>query len=481
LEFLGSERNKMNQENCQIGMIGLGVMGCNLMLNLAEHGFLVVGYDKDPAKVQALSGQTQGGQVSVATSLRAFFESLRSPHLAMMLVPAGPPVDAVLGEVMPYLRRDDIVIDGGNSHFSDTRLRQMRLAEDGIHLLGVGISGGAEGARHGPSIMPGGAREAYERVRPIFEAIAVKVEGEPCITYCGPGPAGHYVKMVHNGIEYGLMRLIAESYSLMKRGLGLTDDELHAVFAAWNQTEMGGFLLEITADIFLKVDEKTGKRLIDLIRPVARQKGTGLWTSQEAMELQVPVPTIDAAVAMRDLSAFEADRMAGSRVLKGPADKFSDARSGFAGQLRNALHAGMLLAYAQGLALLRGASEQHRYGLELEKVARIWRGGCIIRSRLLEKIVAAYQSRPELATLLLDPALAKDLSEQQEDLRAVVEAFIQLGIPGSAFMASLAYYDTYRTARMASNLIQAQRDYFGAHTYERIDERGVFHTQWRAP
>jgi len=244
---------------------------------------------------------------------------------------------------------------------------------------------------------------------------------------------------------------------------------------------MGGFLLEITADIFLKVDEKTGKRLIDLIRPVARQKGTGLWTSQEAMELQVPVPTIDAAVAMRDLSAFEADRIAGSRVLKGPADKSGGTRSESLGQLRNGLHAGMLLTYAQGMALLRAASEHYRYGLELEKISRIWRGGCIIRSRLLEKIVAAYQSRPELTTLMLDPALAKDLSELQEDLRATVEALIRLGIPGSAFMASLAYYDTYRTARMSSNLIQAQRDYFGAHTYERIDERGVFHTHWEAP
>ena len=251
--------------------------------------------------------------------------------MVMILVPAGSPVDAVLGELMPYLRRDDIVIDGGNSHFSDTLLREIRLEEDGIHLLGVGISGGAEGARHGPSIMPGGAREAYERIRPIFEAIAAKVDREPCVTYCGPGPAGHYVKMVHNGIEYGLMRLIAESYSLMKRGLGLNDDELHAVFEEWNQTEMGGFLLEIITDIFLKVDEKTGKRLVDLIRPVARQKGTGLWTSQEAMELQVPVPTIDAAVAMRDLSAFEADRIAGSRILQGPVDRFGGTRSEFLG------------------------------------------------------------------------------------------------------------------------------------------------------
>ena len=397
-----------------------------------------------------------------------------------MLVPAGPPVDAVLGELISYLRRNDIVIDGGNSHFSDTRLRQMTLAEDGIYLLGVGISGGAEGARHGPSIMPGGAREAYEQVRPIFEAIAARASGEPCVTYCGPGPAGHYVKMVHNGIEYGLMRLIAESYSLMKRGLGLNDDELHEVFAEWNRTELGGFLLEITADIFVRVDEKTGRRLIDLIRPVARQKGTGMWTSQEAMELQVPVPTIDAAVAMRDLSIFESDRVAASQVLKGPAANVDGARSEMLRRLRNALHAGMLLTYAQGMALLRAASEHYRYELELEKVARIWRGGCIIRSRLLDKIAVAYKSRPQLANLVLDPFFAKELSELEADLRSTVEILIKLGIPGSAFMASLAYYDTYRTARMASNLIQAQRDYFGAHTYERIDAKGVFHTEWKA-
>jgi len=470
----------MNQNEYALGMVGLGVMGCNLVLNVAEHGFPVVGYDSDPAKVEDMIRQANGQRIRGVNSLPALFESLRSPHIVMMLVPAGPPVDAVLDELMVHLRRGDVVIDGGNSHFSDTHSRQMSMEENGIHLLGVGISGGAEGARHGPSIMPGGAREAYEQVRSIFEAIAAKVKGEPCVTYCGPGPAGHYVKMVHNGIEYGLMRLIAETYGLLKHALGLNDDELHALFAEWNKSEISSYLVEITADIFLKVDEKTGRRLIDLIVPVARQKGTGMWTSQDAMELQVPVPTIDAAVSMRDLSTFESDRRAASKVLAGPAAKFEGDRDRFMQQLHNALHAGMLLTYTQGMALLRMASEHYGYGLALEKVARIWRGGCIIRSRLLDKIAEAYHSNPELNALLIDPKMAKLLSDLQGDLRTTVETMVRLGLPGAAFMASLGYYDTFRTATMASNLVQAQRDYFGAHTYERIDAKGVFHTIWKA-
>jgi 6-phosphogluconate dehydrogenase len=397
----------------------------------------------------------------------------------MMLVPAGPPVDAVLGNLRPYLRRGDVVIDGGNSHFSDTRLRQITLAEDGIHLLGVGISGGAEGARHGPSIMPGGPSEAYDQVRPIFEAIAAKVQGEPCVTYCGPGPAGHYVKMVHNGIEYGLMRLISETYGFMVRALGLSNDELHGVFADWNQTGLGGFLIEITAEIFLKVDERTGQRLIDFIRPVAGQKGTGMWTSQEAMELQVPVPTLDMGVTMRDLSAFEADRQAASKILKGPGGTYQGDTQAFLEQLRGSLQAAMLLTYIQGMSLLRCASSVHAYNFNLEKITRIWRGGCIIRSRLLDKILAAYQSYPALTNLLLDPAIAAELSVLQEHLRTVVGTAIQLGISMSASGASLGYYDTFRSAQMPANLIQAQRDYFGAHTYERIDTKGVFHTEWK--
>ncbi len=472
----------MSKQACELGMVGLGTMGCNLVLNMVEHGFAVAGYDADPAKVTALRQQAAGKDILAAGTLEAFLAALRPPRLIMMLVPAGAPVDEVIRELMRHdLRAGDILVDGGNSHFTDTQLRQMTLAEDGLHLLGVGISGGAEGARHGPSLMPGGHREAYERVRPVFEAIAARVNGEPCVTYCGPGAAGHYVKMVHNGIEYGLMRLISETYDLMKRGLGLNDDELHAVYAAWSQSEIRGYLIEITADIFLTVDARTGKRLIDLIRPVAKQKGTGMWTSQEAMELRVPVPTIDIAVSMRDLSAFEADRLAASQTLKGPAPggRFEGDRQAFIEQLRAALHAGMLLTYTQGMVLLRVASREHGYGFNLEKIARIWRGGCIIRSVLLDKIVAAYEAKPELTTLLLDPSIAAELSGLEKDMRGVVNAAVQWGIPVPGFMASLGYYDACRSAWQPANLVQAQRDYFGAHTYERIDAKGVFHTKWR--
>jgi 6-phosphogluconate dehydrogenase len=388
------------------------------------------------------------------------------------------PVDAVIRDLLPHLQPGDLIIDGGNSHFDDTDLRGKMLAEKGLHFLGVGISGGESGARHGPSIMPGGPREAYERVRPIFEAVAAKVNGEPCVTYLGPGSAGHYVKMVHNGIEYGLMQLIAESYDLMKRGLGLSDDELHDVYARWNETELNGFLIEITAQIFRQVDEKTGRRLVDVILDEARQKGTGKWTSQDGMELQAPTPTIDAAVAARDLSTYKTERETASRLLGGPSPSFQGERGAFLEQLRSALYAAMILTYAQGMALLRVASQSYGYGLDLEAVARIWRGGCIIRAALLEPIRAAYRARPDLANLLLDPDLSAELVRRQGDLRAIVSHAAGLGIPAPGLMASLAYLDGYRSAWLPANLIQAQRDYFGAHTYERVDARGVFHTRW---
>jgi 6-phosphogluconate dehydrogenase len=388
------------------------------------------------------------------------------------------PVDAVIRDLLPHLQPGDLIIDGGNSHFDDTDLRGKMLAEKGLHFLGVGISGGESGARHGPSIMPGGPREAYERVRPIFEAVAAKVNGEPCVTYLGPGSAGHYVKMVHNGIEYGLMQLIAESYDLMTRGLGLSDDELHDVYARWNETELNGFLIEITAQIFRQVDEKTGRRLVDVILDEARQKGTGKWTSQDGMELQAPTPTIDAAVAARDLSTYKTERETASRLLGGPSPSFQGERGAFLEQLRSALYAAMILTYAQGMALLRVASQSYGYGLDLEAVARIWRGGCIIRAALLEPIRAAYRARPDLANLLLDPDLSAELVRRQGDLRAIVSHAAGLGIPAPGLMASLAYLDGYRSAWLPANLIQAQRDYFGAHTYERVDARGVFHTRW---
>lgn len=469
----------MGDERYEVGMIGLGVMGRNLVLNMADHGHSVVGYDRDPSQVAALQQAVQAShRVVGASTLEEFVEKLASPRAIMMMVPAGPPVDAVIRELLPYLQAGDLLIDGGNSYFKDTDLRSQALASKGILYLGVGISGGEEGARHGPSLMPGGPREGYERVRPLFEAIAAKVHGEPCVAYLGPGSAGHYVKMVHNGIEYGLMQLIAETYDVMKRGLNLDDDALHAIYARWNQTELQSYLLEITAQIFRKVDPHTGKRLIDVILDEAAQKGTGMWTSQSALELQVPTPTIDLAVAMRNLSTYKSERTAIARLVNGPSPHFSGEPSLLIQQLSGALYAGMILTYAQGMALLYHASAVYQYGLNLEAVARIWRGGCIIRAALLEEIRAAYQGRQAPSHLLLNPQLARAVMDRQEDLRNVIHVAVELGLPVPGFMASLAYWDAYRSEWLPANLIQAQRDYFGAHTYERIDEKGVFHTRW---
>jgi 6-phosphogluconate dehydrogenase len=469
----------MNEDkNFEIGMVGLGVMGRNLALNMADHGHSVAGYDQDPSKIEALQDEAGDRRVQGAGDVEEFVELLRTPRAVMILVPAGPPVDSVIHDVLPYLEEGDLIIDGGNSHFPDTDLRAQALAEKGIQYLGVGISGGESGARHGPSMMPGGPRESYERVRPIFEASAAHVNGDPCVTYLGPGSAGHYVKMVHNGIEYGLMQLIAESYDLMKRGFGLSDDELHDIYALWNRQELSGYLMEITASIFARKDEATGGRLIDVILDAAKQKGTGMWSSQDAMELGVPVPTIDIAVAMRNLSAFEEERSAASRVLRGPDRRFQGDLWDSVGELRNALYAAMITTYAQGLAQLRVASQEHEYGLDLEAVARIWRGGCIIRAALLEDIRAAYKASPDLPNLLLDSDLGQAVVSRQEDLRAVVRTAADLAIPTPGLMVSLAYFDGYRSDWLPANLIQAQRDYFGAHTYERIDQKGTFHTQW---
>ena len=426
----------------------------------------------------ALHKEAEGRDIHGATSLKEFVALLRVPRAVMMLVPAGPPVDAVIRDLLPCLERGDLIIDGGNSHFSDLGLRTKTLAKHGIQFLGVGISGGEYGARHGPSIMPGGPRDAYERVRPIFEAIAAKAKDEPCVTYLGPGSAGHYVKMVHNGIEYGLMRLIAETYDLMKRGLEMTDDELRDVYDLWHRGELSSYLVEITARIFGQMDEKTGKRLIDVILDEAKQTGTGMWTSQDAMEMQVPVPTIDVAVAMRNLSALEREREEASRALSRHIRHCQGDSQVFIEQLRSALYAGMIITYAQGMALLAVASAKRKYHLDLEAVARIWRGGCIIRAELLEDIRGAFRANRALPNLLLDPNLAKKVTTHQEGLRKVVSAASEWGIPAPGLMASLAYLDSYRSAWLPANLIQAQRDYFGSHTYERIDAKGTFHTEW---
>jgi 6-phosphogluconate dehydrogenase len=468
----------MKEMQDEIGMIGLGVMGRNLLLNMADHGFSVAGYDKDPTKVEALRKESGERKIRGAENIVDFVALLRKPRAVMMLVPAGAPVDSVIKDLSTHLDKGDLIIDAGNSYFKDTDVRSGNLKAKGIHFLGVGVSGGEEGARHGPSIMPGGPKEAYESVRPILEAVAAKVDNEPCVTWLGPRSAGHYVKMVHNGIEYGLMQLISETYDLMKRGLGLNDDELGDVYGTWNTGELNGYLLEITSDIFRKPDEQTGKRLIDVIRGEAKQKGTGMWASQDAMDLQVPIPTIDVAVAMRNLSAFEKERREASHVLPRPFPSFEGDGQMFISQLRSALYAGMIITYVQGMALLVVASAKHEYHLDLEAVARIWRGGCIVRAALLEDFRAAFHVKPDLRNLLLDPKVSQKVNAHQENLRKMVCLASDLGIPAPGLMISLAYLDSYRSAWLPANLIQAQRDYFGAHTYERIDEKGTFHTQW---
>jgi len=467
-----------SQKLAEIGMVGLGVMGRNLLLNMADHGFAVAGYDLNSSQVEALTKEGQGHEITATGDLKTFVASLRVPRAIMLLVPAGPPVDAVINDLVPLLAPGDLIIDAGNSYFKDTDVRARHLTAQGIHFLGVGVSGGEAGARRGPSIMPGGPQEAYERVRPVLEAVAAKADGQPCVTWLGPGSAGHFVKMVHNGIEYGIMQLIAESYDLMKRGLGLSDDELHDVYASWNRGELNGYLMEITSEIFRKKDEATGKPLVDLILDVASQKGTGMWTSQSAMELQVPIPTIDLAVAMRDMSSIPTQREWAAPFLLRNITPLTAERQLHLTQIGRALFTGIALTYAQGMALLVTASGNYGYQLKLEDVARIWRGGCIIRSRVLEDIALAYGTKPDLPNLLLDAHYAAQVMGHQECLRRVVCLAAENGIPAPGHMVSLGYLDAYRSLWLPANLIQAQRDFFGSHTYERNDTKGTFHTQW---
>jgi 6-phosphogluconate dehydrogenase len=461
-----------------LGMVGLGVIGRNLLLNMADHGFPVAGYDKDLTKVELLRAEIEGRRIQAADTAKELVGRLRVPRTVMMLVPAGRPVDAVIHDLLPYLSPGDMLIDGGNSYYRDTDLRAKALSERGILYLGVGISGGEQGARRGPSLMPGGPKEGYERVRAIFEAVAARVSGEPCVAYMGRGSAGHYVKMVHNGIEYGVLESIAETYAFLNDGLGLQDGELSAVYNQWNQGKLNAYLIEITADIFLVRDEKSGKLLVDIILDEAKQLGTGKWTSQDAMDLRVPIPTIDVSVAMRNLSALKDQREAGSRLLKGPAPQFRGERQQYIDQLENALYVAMLVSFAQGMSVLSAASEAYAYHLNLETIARIWRGGCIIRAAMLESIRSAFSAQSDLPNLMLNNEIAQALASTQGDLRSIVRSSADWGIPAPALMASLAYYDGYRSAWLPANLIQAQRDYFGAHTYERIDEKGIFHTEW---
>ncbi len=469
----------MEQTTYDFGMIGLGVMGRNFLLNIADHGFAVSGYDNDPEKVAALDKEGSEHPAKGFNTVEDFVANLAVPRKIMLLVPAGKIVDAVIEELLPLLDTNDLIIDGGNSYFADTDRRMKYLADKKINFLGIGVSGGEKGARFGPSLMPGGKKEAYEIVRPMLEAAAAKVNDEPCVAYLGTGSAGHYVKMVHNGIEYGIMQLIAEAYDLLKRGLGLDNQEIHKVFEKWNAGELQSFLVEITADIFKQPDMELGEGfLVDKILDKAKQKGTGKWTSQSAMDMGVPIPTIDMAVSMRFISALKDERTAAAEMLVSETKENKEDKKLVEAEIGNALHFAMIITYAQGLALLKEATKEFNYGLDLAEVAKIWRGGCIIRAKLLEDITAAFRHNHDLPNLMMDDHLSKVLLQQYLDAVEVNKLGLQMSIPVPAMATAIGYFDAYRSKRLPSNLTQAQRDYFGAHTYERTDKEGIFHTEW---
>jgi len=461
-----------------IGVIGLGVMGQMLALNMERNGFRVAVYNRTTEKMRSMLSEHPRENLIGFEDLDEFVASIEKPRKMMLMVSAGKAVDALITELKPKLDGGDLLIDGGNTHFTDTERRAKDLDETGIIFMGAGVSGGEYGALWGPSIMPGGSTKAWELVQHIFKAIAAKVQGDPCVTHIGPGGAGHYVKMVHNGIEYGDMQLIAEAYDLLNTGLELSTDELHEIFMDWNSGELESFLIRITGEIFAKIDDETGKPLVDVILDEAKQKGTGKWTSQNALDLGSPIPTINAAVEARILSALKAERVQASIVLPGPVSRLQGDRENIITAVRDALYAAKICSYAQGFALLSQASEEYQYNLNLSEIARIWRGGCIIQARFLEEIRTAFNKDPDLKNLLLDRELGKAVVQRQEALRQVVKLAVESSIPVPGFSSALAYYDSYRRARLPSNLTQAQRDYFGSHTYRRIDKEGTFHTQW---
>lgn len=528
-------------------MIGLGTMGRNFLLNVAEQGVSGIGYNRHPDKLALLIEESKGLPVTGVGNLPDFVAGLAHPRKIMLLVPAGDAVDSVIAELLPHLEPGDLVIDGGNSHFVDTERREAMLTAKGIDFMGVGVSGGEEGARHGASIMAGGTREAYERIRPVFEAASAKVDGEPCAAHVGTGSAGHFVKMVHNGIEYGLMQILAETFDLMYRVLKLDYARMSEIFETWNGTKLNSFLVEITAEVLRKEDADTGKPLVEMILDKAAQKGTGKWTSQAAMDLGVPIPTIDSAVAMRQISAqkeirvlaakkygaqsqFSADHPAGETVeshpepderkaeraaadIETPASiqhkttggieaasgdsgagdgggrdgKNADIREEFTSDLDRAINdlhdtllSAFIVTYAQGMSLLQSASIEKEYKLDLVEISKIWRGGCIIRSALLEEMRQAYSENPDLPNMLLDDRFAKILGENRDKWRETTAKFTESRVPAMCLSSALAYFDAFRSERLPANLIQAQRDFFGAHTYQRIDKEGIFHTpDWK--
>ncbi|PLT34783.1 NADP-dependent phosphogluconate dehydrogenase [Bacillus sp. V5-8f] len=463
----------------QIGVIGLAVMGKNLAFNIESRGYSVSVYNRSREKTDEMMKEAQGKNVVPTYSMEEFVSSLESPRKILLMVKAGGATDATIEQLKPLLDKGDIVIDGGNTFFKDTQRRNEELSELGIHFIGTGVSGGEEGALTGPSIMPGGQKEAYELVAPILKDISAKVNGDACCTYIGPDGAGHYVKMVHNGIEYGDMQLISESYFLLKNILGLSAEELHSVFAEWNKGELDSYLIEITADIFKKYDEETGKPMVDVILDKAGQKGTGKWTSQSALDLGVPLPIITESVFARFISALKDERVAASKVLSGPEAKpFDGDKEAFIESIRKALYMSKICSYAQGFAQMKAASEEYGWDLSYGEIAMIFRGGCIIRAQFLQKIKDAYDREANLNNLLLDPYFKEIVESYQGALREVIVTATLNGIPVPSFSAALSYYDSYRTETLPANLIQAQRDYFGAHTYQRVDKEGTFHTEW---
>ena len=470
----------MTANQCDIGLIGLAVMGENLVLNMESKGFAVAVFNRTWEVTEKFAnGKAKGKNIQPTRTIEEFVGALKKPRKAMIMVKAGAPVDAVIGQLAPLLEKGDVIVDGGNSLFTDTQRRCKDLEGRGIHFVGCGVSGGEEGALKGPSLMPGGPRESWEIIEKIFRKIAAQVDGEPCCRYMGPDGAGHYVKMVHNGIEYGDMQLICEAYAILKDVVAMDDKELAETFTEWNKGELDSYLIDITSQIFRKKDPETGKPLVDVILDKAGQKGTGMWTLQSAIAQSVVISTINAAVEARVISSRKDERVAASKILPQPKPKkFSGDRKQLIAAVRNALYASKIVSYAQGMELLGAASKQYNWNLNFGDIATIWRGGCIIRAKFLNCIVDAYNRNKDLHNLLLDPYFTDIIKNTQDNWRVAVSAAVEYGVAVPAFSASLAYFDSYRSARLPSNLLQAQRDFFGAHTYERVDKPGVFHTEW---
>jgi 6-phosphogluconate dehydrogenase len=468
--------SKVKKAQYTFGMVGLGTMGRNLLLNMADNGFAVTGYDKSVEMLKIFEEEGATHQLKGYADIGDFVDSLQLPRTIILLVPAGAIVDSVILELQPLLSKGDIIIDSGNSHFTDTSRRALELKDKGIHFFGMGISGGEEGARFGPSMMPGGDKAAYSVVKKMLEAVSAKVNNDPCVTYIGPGASGHFVKMTHNGIEYAIMQLLAETYEILKNGLDYDNNQIQKVFENWNNGRLKSFLMEITKDVFLFKDVKTGNLLVDEIKDEAKSKGTGKWTSQVAMDLELPIPTIDAAVSSRNLSKLKKLRVQLGEAF-GPSTPIKASKD-FIADLEEAFYFAMASAYAQGMHLLWQASIQYKYELNLAEIAKIWRGGCIIRAEFLEDIYQAYKKQSDLQHLYADKNIQKKIKQSEKGTRNIVTAAINAGIAIPAYAASLTYFDTLKTGRMPSNLTQAQRDFFGAHTFERIDSEGIFHADW---